>query len=134
MRQGRSRVIGGADFVKARGRAKNKFKSVVRKIGFFRLKLRVGFSFRLLVFRNFFAKAAGMFAVESALEGALPGRRVKIFREHRGPREGLKCEPMCAGRREDGNDHQHMAKFAEHADTIFERGGRVKGSGSAVEF
>jgi hypothetical protein len=51
---------------------------------------------------------------------------LEILREHGGPGKGLECEPMRSGCREDGNDHEQMANFAEHADTIFERGAGVK--------
>ena len=62
-----------------------------------------------------------MFAVECFLNGALPGGGVKILRQHGRPRDGLKRQPMRAGCREGGNNHQHLAKLAEHARIIVER-------------
>jgi hypothetical protein len=109
-------------------RTKNKFKTVVRKIELLQFDLNVGFLFRLLILRNLFTETAGMFAVERALNGALQRRRMEILCQHRRPRHRLEREPMRAGRRQYGNNHQHMAKFAEHNHTMFERNGRVKGS------
>ena len=108
----------------------NKFRAVMRKVQLLQINLHVGFFFRLLVLRDFLAQTARMLAVEGALNRFLQRSRLEILRQHRRPRDGLKRHPMCARCRQDGNDHQHLAKFAEHAHTIFERGRGVKGSRS----
>ena len=69
--EGNSGIVRGANFVEMSRGAKNKRKGVVGKIEFLRLDLHIGFFFRLFVFRDFFAKAARMFAVKCAQEGSL---------------------------------------------------------------
>ena len=70
MGQGNGRVVCGADFIEMSRGAENKFKTAVGKIEFLQLDLRIGFFFRLLVLRDFFAETARVLAVERALEGA----------------------------------------------------------------
>ena len=62
-----------------------------------------------------------MLAVERALDRSLERRCLKILREHRRPRHRLKREPMRARRRQHGNYHQHLAKFAEHVRNMMKR-------------
>jgi hypothetical protein len=121
-------VVGIPHFVEMRRRAKNKFKTAVREIEFLQLILDVGFFLRLFVLRDFLAETALVLAVEGALNGLGQRRGLEIFRKHRGPRHRLEREPMRAGCRQHGNNHQHLAKFAEHGHTMFKRGRGVKGS------
>ena len=85
--------------------AKDEFGPGVEEIKFLRLDLDVGLFFRLFALRNLFAEAAGVFAVEGAPEGGLPGVGLEIFREHRAPRDRLQRQPMRATGRQGGNEH-----------------------------
>jgi hypothetical protein len=116
-----SRVIAGADFVEMGRRAKDKFKTGVRIFEPLQFHLNVRFFLRLFILRNFFAEAAGMFAIERALNGSLPGSGVEILSQHGSPRHRLKRQPMSARCRERGGNHQHLAKLVEHASIFGER-------------
>jgi len=64
------------------------------EFGFLQLDLRFGFFLGAFAFADLFAKAAGMFAVEGALDCFGEGTCLQIICKHRRPCDGLQDYPM----------------------------------------
>lgn len=114
MRKRHSHFIHRAQFAEIGRGIENKFAAAVGIFQLLQIQLEVGFFLGAFAFGNLFAETARMFAIERARHRLLQGNRMKIIRQHRRPRDGLKHQPMCAGRRQHGDNHQHMAKSSEH--------------------
>ncbi len=91
------------------GRGKFELLELQREIRFFLGGLAGG---------DGFAHAAGMRAIESFCHRLGKGTRLKIFREHRRPRDSLQRRPMAARRCEQRDNHQDLAEADEHVASL----------------
>jgi hypothetical protein len=107
-----------AQFQESRRRSENKGRDRVGEFQLLPFSTKLRFSFVLFTLGDFLAEAARMLAVEGAFDGFRYRTGLKVARQHRGPGDRLKHDPMPARRREDGDNQQDMAKPVEHRRTV----------------